>query len=335
MKYLSIILAVCATSFISCKKEDKVTNNTIEKLTPFEAITIDLPQNNKRLFFKNNQSIIMYATKDSISSQIKTLDNIGAQHLYFLEEDDDFYKVYFQSFGNNPQNLIGYIKKKELIFQEEFSLEREDLYEIRYAIENGITNDKNKTFAPYGSIKLISKQEYDRQNKKSNEQYIFSTKDVVEDDNGNYTFITQTGKTIEVPIHINDEVTIKNKLIGFAPILQSYVFETKEESDVHYSFYSRRTNETVMQLNQTLPVYNKNTQKFAQLYNDSDVGSLLIIQSLNSELEFTENLLINFTQFKTIPQTLYWISDYVLIAEVLHTNQTDESKSEYIMIQLK
>src|SRR5690606_41758022 len=88
MKYLSIILAVCATSFISCKKEDKVTNNTIEKLTPFEAITIDLPQNNKRLFFKNNQSIIMYATKDSISSQIKTLDNIGAQHLYFLEEDD-------------------------------------------------------------------------------------------------------------------------------------------------------------------------------------------------------------------------------------------------------
>src|SRR5690606_15589453 len=95
--------------------------------------------------------------------------------LYFLEEDDDFYKVYFQSFGNNPQNLIGYIKKEELIFQEEFSLEQEDLYEIRYAIENGITNDKNKTFAPYGSIKLISKQEYDRQNKKSTEQYIFST----------------------------------------------------------------------------------------------------------------------------------------------------------------
>src|SRR5690606_3201497 len=107
MKYLSILLVVCATSFISCKKEDKVSNNTIEKLIPFEAITIDLPPDNKRLFFKNNQSIIMYATKDSISSQIKTLDNIGAQHLYFLEEDNEVYKVYYQYYANNQQNLIG------------------------------------------------------------------------------------------------------------------------------------------------------------------------------------------------------------------------------------
>src|SRR5690606_29077723 len=203
MKYISILLVVCATSFISCKKEDKVSNNTIEKLIPFEAITIDLPPDNKRLFFKNNQSIIMYATKDSISSQIKTIDTIGAQHLDYLEEDNDFYNIYYQSCDNKPQKLIGYIKKGHLIFQEEFSLEHENLYEIRYAIENGISNDQNKTFAPYGSIKLISKQEYDRQNKKSTEQYIFSTKDVVEDDNGNYSFITQTGKTIEIPIHIN------------------------------------------------------------------------------------------------------------------------------------
>src|SRR5690606_25207206 len=125
-----------------------------------------------------------------------------------------------------------------------------------------------------------------------------------------------------------------NLLKGFSAALQRYVFEVQEEGDTYYAYYSKRRSNIIPLYTNSLPVYNKNNRHFVQLYNDSDVGSLFIIQSLNNDFDFTEQLLVNFTNFKVKNESIHWISNNAIIAEAYHTNQTDDTKSAFILIEL-
>ena len=171
-----------------------------------------------------------------------------------------------------------------------------------------------------------------------NTTFIFSTQNIETNSQTNaYSFRTNSGEQVEVPIKSIDEETGQESIatsLGFSPILQSYVFRVNEDNETLFSFYSKRNAQEEVQYKSTLPVYNKESQQFAELTNDNDVGCLLVISGLDNNFRFKEKLLANFVNFKIVPNTLYWINEKSVIVEAVHTNQTDNpSKSEYLLIE--
>lgn len=341
MKKIIYVLTLLTSStlfFISCKKDNISTVSTTQTSVPFENTEFSDFSENKELFFKTNQSIVLLSTIDTIQAVTKTIDNIGAHRLFFIEDQGEYYKVAYKLYGDPPQSILAYVKKENLIFQDEYSLNLVNISDIRYSQLNGIYDDKTKTFDKYGTIKLISKELYNQYQSKGNTNYISKTKDVERNETlGVYQFTTNAGELVEIPIDASVEeenALIKNELLGFSSVLQSYVFKVSEEGDTFYSFYSKKNKATEIQYEKTLPIYNSKNQMFAQLYNDGDVGSVFVQTGINDELKFQEKLLVNFIHFHTIPNTLFWITDNTLISQVIHTNQKDQSKVEYVMIQL-
>lgn len=337
-----IIKMVCAVgliSIVSCKKDanqtDTSTNDTIIK---FKEISFDIDDQQNELYFVNNKQVTLFASTDTVKSQIKTIENSPSQRVFLVNESDEFYEVNYFSYGNNPLSYNGFVKKKHFKMKDEFSLESVDLNTIRYSNLNGAYDDQSKSFEKYGTVKLISKQSYLQNRRKGNTTFIFSTQNIeTNSQKGVYSFRTNSGEQIEIPIKSIDEETGQESTatsLGFSPVLQSFVFRVNENNETLYSFYSKRNAQEEVQYKSTLPVYNKESQQFAELTNDNDVGCLLIISGLDNNFRFKEKLLANFVNFKIVPNTLYWINEKSLIVEAVHTNQTDNpSKSEYLLIE--
>ena len=337
-----IIKTVCVVgliSIVSCKKEanqtDTSTNDTIIK---FKEISFDIDDQQNELYFVNNKQVTLFASTDTIKSQIKTIENSPSQRVFLVNESDEFYEVNYFSYGNNPLSYNGFVKKKHFKMKDEFSLESVDLNVIRYSNLDGAYDDQSKSFEKYGTVKLISKQSYLQNRRKGNTTFIFSTQNIeTNSQKGLYSFRTNSGEQVEVPIKSIDEETGQESIatsLGFSPVLQSYVFRINEDNETLYSFYSKRNAQEEVQYKSTLPVYNKEAQQFAELTNNNDVGCLLIISDLDNNFRFKEKLLSNFVNFKIVPNTLYWINAKSLIVEAVHTNQTDNpSKSEYLLIE--
>jgi len=290
------------------------------------------------LYFVNNKQITLFASTDTIKSQIKTIENSPSQRVFLVNESDEFYEVNYFLYGNNPLSYNGFVKKKHFKMKDEFSLESVDLNVIRYSNLNGVYDDQSKSFEKYGTVKLISKQSYLQNRRKGNTTFIFSTQNIeTNTQTGIYSFRTNSGEQVEIPIKSINEETGQESIatsLGFSPILQSYVFRVSEDNETLYSFYSKRNAQKEVQYKNTLPVYNKESQQFAELTNDNDVGCLLIISGLDNNFRFKEKLLANFVNFKIVPNTLYWINEKSVIIEAVHTNQTDySSKSEYLLIE--
>lgn len=336
---IKIVCIIGLTSIISCKKEanqtDTSTNDTIIK---FKEISFDIDDQQNELYFVNNKQVTLFASTDTIKSQIKTIENSASQRIFLVNESDEFYEVNYFSYGNNPLSYNGFVKKKHFKMKDEFSLESVDVNAIRYSNLNGVYDDQSKSFEKYGTVKLISKQSYLQNRRKGNATFIFSTQNIETNSQiGVYSFKTNSGEQVEIPIKSIDEETGQESIatsLGFSPILQSYVFRVSEDNETLYSFYSKRNAQEEVQYKSTLPVYNKESQQFAELINDNDVGCLLVISGLDNNFRFKEKLLVNFVNFKIVPNTLYWINEKSVIVEALHTNQTDDSsKSEYLLIE--
>lgn len=326
-------------SIISCKKEANQTEiSTNDTLIQFKEIPFDIDDQQNELYFVNNKQVTLFASTDTIKSQIKTIENSASQRIFLVGESDEFYEVNYFLYGNNPLSYNGFVKKKHFEMKDEFSLESVDLNTIRYSNLNGVYDDQSKSFEKYGSVKLISKQSYLQNRRKGNTTFIFSTQNIETNSQTNaYSFRTNSGEQFEVPIKSIDEETGQESIatsLGFSPILQSYVFRVNEDNETLYSFYSKRNAQEEVQYKSTLPVYHKESQQFAELTNDNDVGCLLIISGLDNNFRFKEKLLANFVNFKIVPNTLYWINEKSVIVEAVHTNQTDNpSKSEYLLIE--
>ena len=325
-------------SLISCKKEtnqaDTSTNDTIIQ---FKEIPFDIDGQQNELYFVNNKQVILFASTDTIKSQIKTIENSPSQRIFLVNESDEFYEVNYFSYGNNPLSYKGFVKKRDFILKNEFSLETVDLNEIRYCNLNGVYNDQIKSFEKYGSVRLINKQSYQQNKGKGNTAFIFSTQNIETNSTGVYSFRTNSGEQVDVPMKSIDEETGQESIatsLGFSPILQSYSFRVNEDNETLYAFYSKRNAQEEVQYKSTLPVYHKESQQFAELINDNDVGCLLVISGLDNNFRFKEKLLVNFTNFKIVPNTLYWINEKSVIVEAVHTIQTENtSKSEYLLIE--
>jgi|GEM_PF-1862884 len=337
-----IIKTVCVISLISiisCKKEANQTDiSTNDTIIQFKEIPFDIDDQQNELYFVNNKQVTLFASTDTIKSQIKTIENSVSQKVFLVNESDEFYEVNYFSYGNNPLSYNGFVKKKHFKMKDEFSLESVDLNAIRYSNLNGVYDDQSKSFEKYGTVKLISKQSYLQNRRKGNTTFIFSTQNIeTNSQTGVYSFRTNSGEQVEIPIKNIDEETGQESIVtslGFSPVLQSYVFRVNEGNETLYSFYSKRNAQEEVQYKSTLPVYNKESQQFAELTNDNDVGCLLIISGLDNNFRFKEKLLANFVNFKIVPNTLYWINEKSVIVEAFHTNQTDDaSKSEYLLIE--
>lgn len=337
-----IIKTVCVIgliSIISCKKEASQTDiSTNDTLIQFKEIPFDIDDQQNELYFVNNKQVTLFASTDTIKSQIKTIENLASQRIFLVNESDEFYEVNYFSYGNNPLNYNGFVKKKHFKMKDEFSLESVDLNVIRYSNLNGVYNDHSKSFEKYGIVKLISKQSYLQNRRKGNTTFIFSTQNIEENtQTGVYSFRTNSGEQVEIPIKSLDKETRQQSIttsLGFSPILQSYAFRVNEDNETLFSFYSKRNAQEEVQYKNTLPVYNKPAQQFAELTNDNDMGCLLVISGLDNNFRFKEKLLVNFVNFKIVPNTLYWINEKSLIVEALHTNQAEDlSRSEYILIE--
>ena len=326
-------------SIISCKKESNQTDiSTSDTIIQFKEIPFDLDNQQNELYFATNKQVTLFASTDTIKSQVKTIENSGSQRIFLVNESDEFYEVNYFLYGNKPLSYKGFVKKKDFVLKNEFSLETVDLNEIRYSNLNGVYNDQIKSFEKYGSVRLINKQSYQQNKGKGNTAFIFSTQNVeTNSQTGVYSFRTNSGEQVEVPIKSIDEETGQESIatsLGFSPILQSYTFRVNEDNETLYAFYSKRNAQEEVQYKSTLPVYHKESQQFAELINDNDVGCLLVISGLDNNFRFREKLLANFTNFKIVPNTLYWINGKSVIVEAVHSNQTDgASKSEYILIE--
>jgi len=336
---IKIVCIIGLTSIISCKKEANQTDiSTNDTIIQFKEIPFDIDDQKNELYFVNNKQVTLFASTDTIKSQIKTIENSASQRVFLVNESDEFYEVNYFSYGNNPLSYNGFVKKKHFKMKDEFSLESVDLNVIRYSNLNGVYDDQSKSFEKYGTVKLISKQSYLQNRRKGNTTFVFSTQNIeTNSQTGVYSFRTNSGEQVEIPIKAISEETGLEYLaipIGFSPILQSYVFRINEDKETLYSFYSKRNAQEEVQYKSTLPVYNKESQQFAELINDNDVGCLLVISGLDNNFRFKEKLLVNFVNFKIVPNTLYWINEKSVIVEALHTNQTDDvSKSEYLLIE--
>lgn len=337
-----IIKSLCFVgliSTISCKKEANQTNVSVnDTIIKFKEIPFDIDDQQNELYFVGNKPVTLFASTDTVKSQIKTIENSPSQRVFLVNESDEFYEVNYFMYGNNPLSYNGFVKKNNFKMKNESSLEFVDLNAIRYSNLNGVYNDQLKSFEKYGSVKLISKQSYLQNRRKGNTTFIFSTQNIEENkQTGVYSFTTNSGEQVEIPMKSTGEETGQESIttsLGFSPVLQSYVFRVNEDNETLYSFYSKRNSQEEIQYKSTLPVYNKSAQQFAELINDNDVGCLLVISGLDNNFRFKEKLLANFVNFKIVPNTLYWINEKSLIVEAVHTNQTDDtSKSEYLLIE--
>lgn len=336
MKKVGFLLLLCSVlgSFIACKKE-QTPQNTIETLTPFKKIPFELDSLEKELLFATNQTVVMFASKDTVNSQIKRIEKSPDQRLFVVDEDDDFYEVNYFQYGNNPVSYQGYVKKEFFEKKDPYSLDLVNLDEIRYSNLRGVYNDQDKSFSKYGTIKLVSYDFYKKQKNKLVSNFITHANDIsFNNETKTYSFQTNSGEQIGIPQQNDtEEGTAFNLLKGFSAALQRYVFEVQEEGDTYYAYYSKRRSNIIPLYTKSLPVYNKNNRHFVQLYNDNDVGSLFIVQSLNNDFDFTEQFLVNFTNFKVKKESVYWISNNAVIAEVYHTTQTNDSKTSYVLIE--
>ncbi|WLD24944.1 hypothetical protein NU10_06065 [Flavobacterium dauae] len=337
-----LIRSLCIVGLIltiSCKKESNQTNISVnDTIIQFKEIPFDIDSQQNELSFVNNTQVTLFASTDTIKSQIKTIENSPSQRIFLVNESDGFYEVNYFLYGNNPLSYNGFVKKEHFKMKSESSLESVDLNAIRYSNLNGVYNDQLKSFEKYGTVKLISKQSYLQNRRKGNTTFIFSTQNIEENKQmGIYSFRTNSGEQVEIPMKSIDEETGLESIVislGFSPILQSYVFRVNEDNETLYSFYSKRNAQEEVQYKNTLPVYHKESQQFAELINDNDVGCLLVISGLDNNFRFKEKLLVNFVNFKMVPNTLYWINEKSVIVEAVHTNQTeDTSRSEYLLIE--
>ena len=340
MKKIVFVLTILTAStlfFTSCKKEKEIETVTQQEI-PFEELPFEEHPSKDELFFKSNSSIVMYSTTDSLQSLTKTIENIGAQRIFFLEDAGEFFKVNYLMYGDKPLSLLAYVRKTDVIFKDQHSLEFVDLNVMRYSHLNGVNNDTEKSFNKYGSVKLIDKDLYLQNKDKGNTVYISTSKDITKNNAlGVYQFTTNSGEIVEIPIDASTEeenLSIKNELVGFSSLLQSYIFKTSEEGDSFYTFYSKRNKSEDIQYEKQLPIYNKNNQQFVQWYNDQDVGSLFILTDLDNNLKFREKLLVNFVNITIIPESIFWVNDKAIMAKAIHSNQKDSSKAEYILLQL-
>lgn len=331
--FIGLITTVC------CKKEvNKSDVSETDILIRFKEISFDIDSEKKELFFANNKQATLFASIDTMNSQIKTIENASIQRIFLVNELEEFYEVNYFLYGNNPLAYNGFVKKKNFKIKEAFSLESVDLNAIRYSNLNGVYDDQSKSFEKYGTVKLISKQSYLQNRRKGNTTFIFSTQNIETNTQTDvYSFKTNSGEQVEIPIKaLSEETKLKYTAspIGFSPILQSYVFKVIEDNETLYSFYSKRNTQEKIQYKKELPVYNKTSEQFAELTNDNDVGCLLVISGLDNNARFKEKLLVNFVNFKILPNTLFWINEKSLILEALHTNQADDvSKSKYLLIE--
>lgn len=332
--YSLICYSLLISTVIACKKETEVKQE-ISSTIPFEEIPFDVPSITNELTFKTYKTVTLYASLDTLNSQTKTIENSGSERLFWLKEFENYYQVSYFKYGNNTESYLGYVNKKDFNKKDENSLEFKNLNEIRYSNLNGVYNDQLKSFEAYGNVKLIDFDLYKSLKNKLYTPIITQTKDVSFDEtNQIYSFTTNSGEIQEVIKIDNEEgVNLTNDLKGFVSILQSFLFETREDDNTHYTFYSKKSSKASPQHTKTIPVYNKNNQLLAQLYDDDDVGSLFIIQSINNSLHLTEKLLVNFTNFKIKPNSLFWVANNTIVAEIF--NGIEESSSSYVLIELK
>ena len=82
-------------------------------------------------------------------------------------------------------------------------------------------------------------------------------------------------------------------------------FEVQENGNTYFAYYSKRRSNILPLYTKSLPVYNKNNQYFVQLFNNIDTGCEFVIQNLNTDFDFSEQLLVNFTNFKVKKNKLF------------------------------
>src|SRR5690606_8511934 len=222
-------------STISCKKETNQTNISVnDTIIQFKEIPFDIDDQQNELYFASNKTVTLFASTDTLKSQIKTIENSPSQRIFLVNESDGFYEVNYFLYGNNPLSYNGFVKKEHFKMKSESSLESVDLNAIRYSNLNGVYNDQLKSFEKYGTVKLISKQSYLQNRRKGNTTFIFSTQNIEENkQTGIYSFRTNSGEQVEIPMKSIDEETGQESIatsLGFSPILQSYVFRVNEDN---------------------------------------------------------------------------------------------------------
>lgn len=337
MKKLVYICVLCSISLFSCKKDKDILNDTTQDIS-FEMTSFEIGEPQDELFLKSNIPILIYASPDTLHSQTKTIENLGEQRMFFLEEIKDFYKVSYLLYGEKPTSMIAYVRKEDVTFNDQHSLEFVNLYSIGYSHYRGILDEKKKTFEHYGTIKPISKELYLQNKGKGNLPFLTKAQDIVKNDRLQvYQFTTQSGENIEIPIEAiaeKENIRIHNKLAGYTSLIQSFVIQTTEGDETYYTLYSKRNTKTLPQYLKTLPIVNKNTQQFAQFYND-ETGCIMTLYDLDDQLQFREQLLVNFTNFHVLDNSMYWVNDNSIIVQAKHPLQKDETKFEYLLIQLK
>lgn len=333
------VYVLCVVSLVYCKKENNQTRvTTNDVIIKFEKIPFEIDGQENELHFVNNKQVILFASTDTLKSQIKAIENAPTQRIFLVNETDQFYEVNFFEYGSPPLSFKAFVKKEHFTLNKNYSLSSVNLNEIRYSTINNVYDDKVKLFENLGNVKLINKETYNQNKNKGNSKYIFTTNAVTFNSQANiYSFTTNAGDDVQIPRETIDEDSNEKTIttpIGFSPILQSYVFSSASNSQTLYSFYSKRNTNEAVQQKVELPVYNKENKKFASLINDNDVGVVFTVSELDTYFRFDDYLIVNFTNFKVVPNSLYWLNNKTLIAQAHHTNNVNTTdKIEYILIQ--
>lgn len=333
-QFLKICFFACCCCILSCKK-NTVEESTPQTLIPFKEIPFELDSLHNELLFTTDQIVILYAATDTVNSQIKRIEKADHLRLFVTDEDHTFFKVHFLQYGSTPVSYKGFVKKENFRKKAPNSLDLVDLSTLKYSYIHNVKKDNETSFNAYGNIKLVSNQYYKHQKNKISNTFITKANDIVFNEaEQEYKYVTHSGDqiTLNKVKYTNEGQEIKS-LEGFSALLQRYVFKINKEATTSYAYYSKRRPNIAPIYTGTIPVYNKNNQKFVQFYN-TEVGCILNVHGLTADFDFTDHLLVNFENFKVVKETVYWISNNAIIAEVYNETDNDKNKRYFIFIEL-
>src|SRR6218665_2666273 len=110
---IKTVFIVGLISIVSCKKDANQTDiSTNDTIIQFKEIPFDIDDQQNELYFVNNKQVTLFASTDTIKSQIKTIENSPSQRIFLVNESDEFYEVNYFLYGNNPLSYKGFVNKK-------------------------------------------------------------------------------------------------------------------------------------------------------------------------------------------------------------------------------
>lgn len=348
-----IILALNFVPFflLSCNKDGKnleapqkdslaIAVTSIATISDFKtAADVDSVLDVPFSVYSKKDSVSLYVNPD-LSSKYFKIENNKLNNYYGFDELDDFFVIHYQLQNDPRKTVVAYVSKKEFEKDSQLSLATVDINQIRSSAKNDVDDFKTKSFTKFGKVSLITKNVY-LQGKNNISKGLIKPNPKMKFDGVSWRMDSYDEPFVVMKHTQNSESDFENEYVGFCARINREIFVEKDNLNknsyyVGFDVYDR-SKETVYF--NGFPTLLPTERKVATINTSSDVGSDFSIISYSSEQnDFTNDLYVNFTNFKIVDsKTLFWVDKNVLYFQAVHTNTNTSGidyKIEYLKIEL-